>query len=298
MCVCQHCLHLPQDLLVPAIFFYDLLVMIECYNFQDSHRWSLKCWQVGIDDWFPLHKQSISQQISTHFLPWTVKEMYTEFLSHWLFIFQYTRIIYTRKWNIHDRIQHLQKQSGSSDLKRKNCVGDGGLFLCWFWFLSHQVRRRSCGKSAHPIQRVKINWTWTKTGKRQHLYMALSLSMLTITNLWKFMARCNPFQKGTWWKNPRHVLCGDVKVPPGLRGAVFEESILWFVPLVAASQSFAQLSPAPQQSQGEQHTSWNALGWDVWPCGITSADTGNSHLPKSSMEGEKKHPKSGQRYWT
>lgn len=93
--------------------------------------------------------------------------MYTEFLSHWQFIFQYARIIYTRKYNICDCIQHLQNQSGSSNLKRKNYAGDEGLFLCWFWHLSHQVQRRPCGKSAHPTQRVEINWTWTQTGKER-----------------------------------------------------------------------------------------------------------------------------------
>lgn len=80
--------------------------------------------------------------------------------------------------------------------------------------------------------------------------------------LMKIHGEVQPLPKRHLVKKPQ-TLCGDVKVPPGLRGAVFEESILWFVPLVAASQSFAQLSPAPQQSQGEQHTSWNALGWDV-----------------------------------
>lgn len=93
--------------------------------------------------------------------------MYAEFLSHWQFIFQYTRIIYTRKYNIRDCIQHLQKQSGSSNLKRKNYARDEGLFLCWFWHLSHQVQRRPCGKSAHPTQRVEINGTWTQTGKEK-----------------------------------------------------------------------------------------------------------------------------------
>lgn len=233
--------------------------MIECYNFQDSHRRSLKCWQVGIDDWFPQHKQSISQQISTHFLPWTVKEMYTEFLSHWLFIFQYTRIIYTRKCNIHDCIQHLQKQSGSSDLKK--LWRRWGLILRWFWFLSHQVRRRSCGKSAHPIQRVKINWIWTKTGiSTWHLYMALSLSMLTITNLWKFMVRCNPFQKGTWWKQPRHVLCGNAKVPPGLSGGCVWGQHSLACALVAASQS-PLLSSARDLSSHKESSTRAGMPW-------------------------------------
>lgn len=93
--------------------------------------------------------------------------MYTEFLSHWLFIFRHTRIIYTRKYSICDCIQHLRKQSDSSNLKRKNYVGDGGLFPCWFWLLIHQVRRKPCGKSAYPICRVRINWTWIQAGKER-----------------------------------------------------------------------------------------------------------------------------------
>lgn len=236
--------------------------MIECYEFQDSQRWSLKCWQVGIDDWFPLHKQSISQQISTRFLPWTVKEMYTEFLSHWLFIFQYTSIIYTRKYNIRDCIQHLWKQSHSSNLKGKNYVGDGGLFLCWFWLLSHQVRRRPCGKSAYPVWRVKINWTWTQTGmETASLHGPFPLHANNYNYPGKFMVRCNHFQKDTWWKTPQVCVMWGCKSSSWserglcLRRACFGLCLQWQhyrVPL---------LSPAQQLSSHKESSIQAGMPW-------------------------------------